>query len=191
MSRVPLSRPAIVGAAITLVDREGPGALSMRRLAAELGVSTMALYHYTADRAQLIEAIAAEVMSELAQPGPDPYWKVPVGTVARSFREVANRHPGAFPLLLDNRSAAAFEARSDVLATLDASGLDRRSAQLVLAVVVRFLIGWCLAETRSARARDDALFHRGLDAVLTGLDHSLADGTPLAPPVAGVAAVPT
>jgi hypothetical protein len=51
-------------------------------------------------------------------------------------------------------------------------------------VVVRFLIGWCLAESRSVRARDDALFERGLDAVLTGLDLSLGAPAPRPPAVA-------
>lgn len=45
-----LSRPLVLDAAVALVDREGLAALTMRRLAAELGVESMALYRYTPAR---------------------------------------------------------------------------------------------------------------------------------------------
>ena len=53
-----LSVPAIVAAAIELLDREGPDALTMRRLGAELGVEAMSLYRHVPSRDALLDALA-------------------------------------------------------------------------------------------------------------------------------------
>ena len=50
-SQRPLNRDVILEGAIALIEREGPGALSMRRLGSTLGVEAMAIYHHFAGRA--------------------------------------------------------------------------------------------------------------------------------------------
>jgi AcrR family transcriptional regulator len=74
MPTIPLTRDRIVEEAIALVDEEGAAALSMRRLAARLGTSTMSTYHHLPDKQALREAIAVRIMSELAEPAPDTSW---------------------------------------------------------------------------------------------------------------------
>ena len=66
MAEITLSRERILGAAINLVDRDGLRSLNMRRLAAELGVGTMSLYHYVTDKEALLEGIAEVVMEGIA-----------------------------------------------------------------------------------------------------------------------------
>ena len=61
----PLTRERIVATALELVDREGPAALSMRRLGAELGVDPMAVYYHVPNKAALLDAIVEAVMAKI------------------------------------------------------------------------------------------------------------------------------
>ena len=63
--RTPLSRRSIVTSAIALIERDGPDALSMRRLGGRLGVEAMALYHHFGSRDELITAIADDLLAPL------------------------------------------------------------------------------------------------------------------------------
>ena len=65
-----LSRERIVEAAIGLVDRDGPDALSMRSLAGELGVGTMTLYHHVSSKDDVRGGIAAVVLEWIDLPDP-------------------------------------------------------------------------------------------------------------------------
>lgn len=67
-----LTRAQIVAAAIALVDRDCLTAISMRRLAAELGVEPMSLYYHVPDRAALDDLIFDAVLGEVAFSGDDP-----------------------------------------------------------------------------------------------------------------------
>src|SRR4051794_41951336 len=100
MTGITLSRERILEAAIELADRDGLAGLNMRRLAAELGVGTMSLYHYVADKEALLEGIAGGAMSRLDQPPMDVGW-IEAGTkLSPSFRPIAPDHPARVPLLV-------------------------------------------------------------------------------------------
>ena len=66
----PLTRARIVGVALSLVDEDGIGALSMRRLAGELGVDPMAIYHHVPNKRALLSALISEVFSGMRAAGP-------------------------------------------------------------------------------------------------------------------------
>ncbi len=66
LTPVRLSRETILDAYIRLADREGPEAVSLRRLGAELGVDATAVYRHFRDKAALLEAVADRLLSELA-----------------------------------------------------------------------------------------------------------------------------
>jgi len=91
-----LSREGIVAAAMTLLDREGEAGFSMRKLAGELGVDPMALYHYHANRKALMRDVLQALMEawELPEPGPD--WRHDLRALCNGLRRLAHRHPGAF-----------------------------------------------------------------------------------------------
>src|SRR3954454_18704580 len=107
MNGITLSRERILDAAIELVDRDGLAALNMRRLAAELGVGTMSLYHYVTDKEALLEGIAEVVMTGLADPPMDVGWIEAVTMLSRSFRRIALDHPAIFPLLVGRSTPPA------------------------------------------------------------------------------------
>ena len=97
-----LTRDQIVRAALALVDREGPGALSMRRLGAELGVDPMAAYHYLPNKQALLEAIVEAVMAEidLTQDDPSAPAEERVLCAARVYRDALLAHANALPIVL-------------------------------------------------------------------------------------------
>lgn len=89
-----LSRESVVRAGIKVADAEGLRALSMRRVAAEFGVSSMALYRHVAgkDELVLLMADAAFLDIELPEPAPDG-WRARMGAGARLQWELYRRHP--------------------------------------------------------------------------------------------------
>ncbi|WP_318207805.1 MULTISPECIES: TetR/AcrR family transcriptional regulator C-terminal domain-containing protein [unclassified Streptomyces] len=89
----PLARAEIVAAALALADAEGLNALTMRRVAAMLGVSTMALYRHVPGKPELIRLMTDAVCGEVPL-GPVPaHWRTGLEQGARWLRDVYARHP--------------------------------------------------------------------------------------------------
>jgi AcrR family transcriptional regulator len=97
--RVPLSRERVLRAAIALADEGGIEALSMRKLAKELGVEAMSLYNHVAGKDDLLAGITDTVLSEMELPS-DGDWKDDLRQYAVSAHDVLNRHPWACNLAL-------------------------------------------------------------------------------------------
>ncbi|SDP28784.1 regulatory protein, tetR family [Nakamurella panacisegetis] len=74
-TRPGLSRDRIVDAAIRLAAAEGVNGLSMRRLATELGVQAMSLYHYVPSNAALLVLMADRTVAALPDPDPNRTWE--------------------------------------------------------------------------------------------------------------------
>ena len=92
--REPISREAIVTAAIDLLDREGLAALSMRRLAEELGTGAASLYWHVGSKDGLLDLVFDELIGEEQVPDADPSrWQEQLKDIARAQRRVSLRHP--------------------------------------------------------------------------------------------------
>jgi len=87
------SRAEITAAAIGLADRDGLDALSMRRLAAELGTGAASLYRYVATREDLLDLITDETATEFELLPPSGDWQADLLSVARQARDIMRRHP--------------------------------------------------------------------------------------------------
>ncbi|GAA4235995.1 AcrR family transcriptional regulator [Streptosporangium album] len=89
-----LDRPLIVRAAIELADHDGVAAVSMRRVATELGVGVMSLYRYVASREELNDLMVDTVFGErpLPEPGPDG-WRAKLELSAREEWALYRDHP--------------------------------------------------------------------------------------------------
>ncbi|WP_242884717.1 TetR/AcrR family transcriptional regulator [Actinomadura litoris] len=89
-----LSRRKVVEAAIAKADAEGVDAVSMRRLAAGLGVGTMTLYRYVPSKDDLLVLMNDAVLGEEELPdSPSEDWRADLMRVMRLQRSVARRHP--------------------------------------------------------------------------------------------------
>ena len=86
-AREPISREAIVKAAVDLLDREGLAALSMRRLGDELGAGAASLYWHVGSKDGLLDLVLDEIIGEQQVPDPDPArWQEQLKEVARHQR---------------------------------------------------------------------------------------------------------
>ena len=92
-ARPPLSRDAIVEAAMEVLDEEGADALSMRRVAEKLGAGAASLYWHVPSKAALIDLILDRVGGELQLPPPDSArWQEQLKDFAHEMRRVLTRH---------------------------------------------------------------------------------------------------
>ncbi|MFC4114535.1 TetR/AcrR family transcriptional regulator C-terminal domain-containing protein [Nonomuraea zeae] len=91
--RQALSRDHVLRAAIAIADAEGLDAVSMRRLAAELGAGPMSLYRHVATKDELVTQMVDEVFGEpeLPTPGPDG-WRAKLELISREQWELSRRH---------------------------------------------------------------------------------------------------
>jgi AcrR family transcriptional regulator len=171
MPTIPLTRERIVEEAIALVDTDGASALSMRRLAARLGTSTMSTYHHIPDKQALREAIAERVMSDLAEPDPALPWDEALRELAWSFRSLTLAHPAVFQLLLDTpRPAALGAAAESTIKRLIRAGFSTDQAVLVFRTMIRYLLGVVAIEADiPPDAEHDATFAYGIEALLRGI----------------------
>ncbi|MEV3988574.1 helix-turn-helix domain-containing protein [Streptomyces sp. NPDC049837] len=169
-----LSRELVLATALALVDREGLSALSMRRLAAELGVEAMALYRYAAGKDALldglVEAVFTELLDTLAAPSDaapsdtdtapsdaapsHTDWRGELHHTVREMHRVALRHPHVVPLLatrmlavpLARRPRAVLRVQERILAPLFHAGLDDHRTQLAYRAVIAWALGYVFVE---------------------------------------------
>src|SRR5262249_43559728 len=89
-----LSHAQIAAAAIRIADREGLDAVSMRRVAAELGAGTMSLYRYVRTKDELHDLMRDTVAGEDDVPAkPSGHWRADLSVLAHQMRASALRHP--------------------------------------------------------------------------------------------------
>ena len=146
----PISRDAIVAAAVQLLDREGLAALSMRRLAEELGTGAASLYWHVGSKDGLLDLVLDEIIGENQVPEPDPSrWQDQLKDVARDQRRISLRHPyvvrisiGRIPM---GPNALQFSER--VLAILRAGGLPPRLAVQGYLLLIATVNGFTVDET--------------------------------------------
>jgi AcrR family transcriptional regulator len=94
-NRRPLSRERVLQAALTLVDAQGLDALSMRRLAQELGVEAMSLYNHVENKDDIVAGILDLVGAEVPPPADDVDWKTALRARAIAAHEAFVRRPWA------------------------------------------------------------------------------------------------
>ena len=94
-SRAPLTRDRVLRTALALADEGGIEALTMRRLAQELGVEAMSLYYHVANKEEIVGGILGLAMEEVELPPADLDWKESLRTSATSVHDVLERHPWA------------------------------------------------------------------------------------------------
>ena len=114
----PLSREHVLAAAVALADTEGLRALTMRRLAADLGIEAMSLYYHLPGKEGLLDGLVESVISEIteavgedraagqgqARGGAEGDWRARTRQRFLRAREVMLRHPWA-PALIGTRPA--------------------------------------------------------------------------------------
>jgi len=98
--RAPLTRERVLRAAIHLADTHGLDAVSMRRLAQELGVEAMSLYNHVSNKDEVLDGITDIVVGEIELPTIGADWKKAMRKRATSAHAVLLRHPWASMLIV-------------------------------------------------------------------------------------------
>lgn len=111
-----LDRAAIARAALSILDTEGARGLTVRAIAALLGVQSPSLYNHVSSKDEILDAVTELIGGEIDLSGlEDPDWRRGVAAFARSYRSAFRAHPEALALIV--RRAVETEAG---LATYDA-----------------------------------------------------------------------
>jgi TetR/AcrR family transcriptional regulator, tetracycline repressor protein len=129
-----LSKAAVVGRAIALADAEGLDALTIRRLAQELGVTPMALYWHFRNKDELLNGLSDQFWSEIDTDVDDAApWPDQLRALLDSLVQVLREHPSASQLLVagEKQSPAALEAIEVTLEVLSRGGFDPQHASAV------------------------------------------------------------
>ncbi|AXG78999.1 TetR/AcrR family transcriptional regulator [Streptomyces paludis] len=175
-----LDRDRITAVSLRLLDAEGPGKFSMRRLAAELGVTAMSLYWYVDTKDDLLElaldAVFAEIevpVAEGAETDEETDWREQLLELAARYRAVLVRHPWASPLIGKylNVGPRSMDFSAAVKAIVARTGLSPRGQMGAIAAVFQFVYGFSTVEghfvQRCAEAGlgQDAYFRHAMGAI--------------------------
>ena len=151
------SRQKIAEAALRIADEEGFEAVSMRRVAAELGAAPMTLYNYVRTKNDLIALMHDAIMGEVLVPEdqlPDD-WRAAVTTIAGRVRAALVRHPWAVGSLQDAQPGPnAMRRFEQFLAVTADSGLSTAQKFDLLSVLNAYVFGNALITVESRKRAD-------------------------------------
>lgn len=156
-------RSDVVERAILVLDETGLEALSMRRLAADLGVQAGALYHHFDNKAALLAAVADELLRRGLRPTEVVTWESELRLVCVELRDAMRSHRDAAELIaaVYARGVGAQEPGRRMEAVLRRAGADPELARVGASTLLHFAF---------AHVGDDpADFALGLEIVLGGL----------------------
>jgi AcrR family transcriptional regulator len=143
-----LNRDVILDRAVALIEREGPAALSMRRLGAALGVEGMAIYHHFASRDALLSSIGDRLLEPMDRLELDEDWREACRRFAIALRDIAVARPATFQLLglrpLDTTSS--LRAVERLMGVLVERGFAPAAALAIYRATVSYARGYALAE---------------------------------------------
>jgi AcrR family transcriptional regulator len=147
-----LTRDRVVAEALAIISAGGAAALSMRALAARLGVVPAALYRHVRSKEQLYDLILDGVLAEVdCQADPALPWTGQVTALAHRLRAVLEDHPGIAALLKtrDPISPASLALAEAFLAPLHVVGLPGRQAALAFRLIYDYTLGFALSDPTS------------------------------------------
>lgn len=152
--RAPLSRERVLHAALRLVDEGGLAALSMRKLAHELGVEVMSLYYHVKNKDEILSGILELVFSEMEPPkaGRDPMRAIRASAVAR--HDTLRRHPWVHDVTRspERVTPAQLVYMEALLRTLREAGFSPRMTHHAYHILESHIVGSTLWEAGIAAA---------------------------------------
>jgi AcrR family transcriptional regulator len=156
-----LDPEVIIDAALRISDAENDlDGLTVRRLAAELGVGTMTLYSYFRGKDEILDAMADHVLGrmEMPPPAPDEDAATAMRVVAHSFLEMMRDHPSVIRMLatrVTTSTASLRGAMEAVLERLCAAGIPGPLAVECYGFLITYAIGFASYQTPRPWGRGD------------------------------------
>jgi AcrR family transcriptional regulator len=143
-----LTRDLVLQKALEVADREGIHALTMRRLAQELGVEAMSLYHHVANKVQLLDGLINLVFAEIELPSMQENWKTALRARSISAYRALIRHPWSVGLM-ESRTAPGLDTlrhHETVLACLRNGGFSVVATAHAYSLLDSYIYGFALQE---------------------------------------------
>lgn len=177
----PLTVTRIIAAGVAVADEEGLDALSMRRVAGELGVATMSLYRHVDDKDDLLLRMLDATLGEMRLPATPPDgWRARLELAARTFWNTLRRHPWAAPAMSFTRPqmlAGVIPYAEFVLSALAGLGLDHQTTLTAYITLLAYVRGTAMnieqeAEAEAATGLDSETWMEGQAPALRALTES-------------------
>jgi AcrR family transcriptional regulator len=140
-----LTHGQIAAAALSVIDRDGLDALTMRTVATELGMGTMSVYRYVSDRAQLEALMVDQVLGsvDLTLPAQPEGWSGRIEVLVERVRASVGAHPAVVPLLLIHRHTSQGSTRwgDTVLGVLAEAGFTATQRVVAFRALLGYVLG--------------------------------------------------
>jgi AcrR family transcriptional regulator len=171
-NRTALSRDRVIAVAVELADVIGVDALTIRKLAVELDVKPMTIYHHVPNKEAIIDGMVDVVFSEIDLPPTGAEWKPAIRKRAASARVVLARHRWAAPLMESRTSPgpSTLQHHDAVLGCLRAGGFSVEMTAHAYALIDAFIYGFALQEASIPASGGDEM---------TELVQGMADAMPV------------
>jgi AcrR family transcriptional regulator len=141
--REPLSRERILRAALAFVDEHGLEALTMRRIAQELGVEAMSLYNHVANKDEILDGLIETVATEIELPPPGADWKEALRHILVSAQQTLLRHRWAQSLWMARGmpGPARLSYAESILRTLREAGFSKELTYHAFHMIEALVLG--------------------------------------------------
>ena len=145
-TRLPLSRARILERAVQIADADGVDALTMRRLADELGFEAMSLYRHVENKDDVLEGILDTVLAEIESPAAAGAWDEAIRRSAVSVNDLLARHPWATDVLMSPRGIrpARLAYMNDLLGRLREAGFSAETTYTAYHALDAHIFGFAL-----------------------------------------------
>ncbi len=146
-----LTRDRVIDAALQIMDAEGIDAVTMRRVAREVGVEAMSLYNHVADKEDLLDGVCARVMAGFRFPEEEGDWVETARQGASEWRMVLKSHPNVLGLFAERQKPmtdlGALLPMEFALRTIGRAGMSEREAVQVFNVMGGYIMGFVMMES--------------------------------------------
>lgn len=132
--------------AMELADAGGIESLSMRKLAAKLGIEAMSLYYHVKSKDDILDGMLDAVYAEFATPGAGEEWRAAMRERAESTRSVLARHPWAISMARTSPGAATLGHLDAVIGCLRAAGFSMPMVGHAMSVLDSYVHGFAQQE---------------------------------------------
>lgn len=168
--RVPLSRHRALSAAIALADADGISSLTMRKLALELGVEAMSLYHHVANKDDILDGMVEMVFGEIDLPTDGTDWKTAMHRRANSVRAALTRHPWAISIMDSRTSPGPAKLRhyDAVIGCCRKAGFSIEMTAHAFSLIDSYIYGFVLQEVNLPFDDADDL-HEVVESIMSQL----------------------
>ena len=147
-NRAPLNLERTLQVALAIADDEGLEAVTMRRLARELGVEAASLYHHVNGKNQILDGLVDVVAAEIEPPMPSADWRAAISQRAHNTRAGLRRHPWAVSLMASRTSPgpATLRLLETGIRCFREGGFSVAQAAHAISVVDSYVHGFVLQE---------------------------------------------